>query len=184
MRRFRGFRGRARVKRDNLWVSAYVLGGAPVASVEFVQLHSPFTTTGGTFGMIDPTLVRVHGSIGVTSAVHKPIEGAWGLIKLPVGTAGTVPADIVQSPITRADADWLAHGYWTVPDGGAGITQIVAMGVGSSGNEVDSRAKRKMGEQDTIVLVLDWGVASLGGDATLPVYRNAAFRLLFNGARR
>ncbi|EJW72013.1 hypothetical protein WUBG_17079 [Wuchereria bancrofti] len=56
------------------------------------------------------------------------------------------------------------------------------MGVGSSGAEVDSRAKRKMGEEDAIVWVVDWGV-SLGGDATRPTYRNAAFRLLFNGSR-
>ncbi|EJW72014.1 hypothetical protein WUBG_17080, partial [Wuchereria bancrofti] len=168
-----------RAKRQTQWLGAYVLGSAPVADIEFTQLHTPLNVFG--IPLTDPTLVRVHGSMGVTGTVAKPIEGAWGLIKLPVGTAGAVPADIVQSPLSRVDADWLAHGYFTVP-AGAGIVQIVAMGVGSSGAEVDSRAKRKMGEEDAIVWVVDWGV-SLGGDATRPTYRNAAFRLLFNGSR-
>jgi hypothetical protein len=176
----RGFRRSFGRKHENIWLSAVLPMAAPAGLSQYSQVTNPFLNLGSSYSMVDPTLVRTHFDYGVISQLAGAggvgdVEGAWGIIKLPVGSAGVVPSDVVPLPSTNANEDWIGHGYFTVPKVPGGY-QTVAAGIGSSGSWADIRAKRKLGERDTIVVVFEF--------ATAISRIGFGIRMLFNGARR
>ena len=179
----RGGRSFVRSKRENVWVAAYQTshGSIAPAAVGFSVLSPAFTGYGavGVPTMNDVTLVRSILQLS-GQCLNGHTEGIlhWGLIKRTLGPGGTINAADVPSPAAQGFEDWIQRGVFMQVDqsdvSSAGLWFIDGS---QSTLPKDSRNKRKMGDQDVILLVqANVGLASW--------YTLFSTRLLFNGARR
>ena len=120
--------------------------------------------------LTEPTLVRVRGFMGASSS------GPGALVMGIIALDNTHPVASYPSPLGDGDADWL---YWGGIAWGAALNVAGSAGTaeGSTFGTIDSKAKRKLNENDKVVVVVD----SLTGGFTF----TALFRfLLMQTARR
>jgi len=131
-----------------------------LAVTQIVQFEAFFAGTA-------ETLVRVRGEVAagldsVGSAAGDGMQFAWGLIR---GASGS--SDVGVSPITEGGANWLAYGICTL------FTNVAVGTVGGSVQEakrfeVDSKAMRKMRENESLYLV--WETVNITGAPAINAY--------------
>ena len=168
MTRPRGFPRSA--KRLTQWIGTADQGSVAIASGSSV-LHSSFAPSA--FGMIRPTVVRVRGTaIFVPTAWSADLEfsGAYGMgIVSDQAVVGGVSA--IPRPFDDDDwGGWLVHGYYwgDLEFGSATGTHPWPYTV-----EIDSKAMRKIGENESLV----WVVESQSGACQAGIHTRTLMKL-------
>jgi len=166
------FIGRSGVKRSTIWLgSADVVGtGAIAAATSLLQQ----AITGAVLFAVAPagTIVRTRGTLWVKSdqiaATESPV-GAMGMMVVK-DTARIAGVAAIPTPATEnTDDGWFMHQYWS-----AGMVFASAIGIQNLWHryDFDSKAQRKFGDGDSIVVVLENSHATDGVEFQL------SFRML------
>ena len=148
----------------------WILGTGHVNGLSTTQAFDSMTTV-----LRSSTLVRTRGEIHVgmdPGAIDDTMVVGVGLI-VATDQAIAAGAASLPSPIDDGDADWLWHGLFglhaaTIVSGDDWIGQ-------SSRREIDSKAMRKVKQNDNLVVVYDSSV--LAGSPTADVVIGARFLL-------
>jgi len=140
------------VKRQTSWIGAADQGFILVPTTARVVVGSfPIDTS----GFERPTLIRTRGTI-----IHSPevltadleYHGAWGL-GFVSDQAFAIGATALPGPFDEADwGGWLAHGYFGMK---YDLTSDIGRIIVSENILVDSKAMRKAGQNDTLILMAE-----------------------------
>ena len=162
---------RATRKRSvKTWLGTAAQGYVSIGTASKVLLASTAGFGLGTAG----TIVRTRGWLSIRPTVENTsisLDGAFG-IAVVSGTAVALGITAIPGPFTDDDwSGWLVHQYW-------GYRFLVSTAVGTElpalNFEIDSKAMRKVGGDEGIVLV---GESRVGGVQVL-----SHMRLLFQEA--
>ncbi len=156
-----GFRTRA-AKRLTTWVGSADTGGSVIAAGTKVILQSNAT-------LGDTTIVRVRGMLDPRPNVFSQdidVVGAFGMgiVSDQAFAAGVAS---VPGPFTDPDFDWFV---WMGFSWRSEFTTDIGRLIGSVPQVIDSKAMRKVNQNQTVVIV-----AEGQGDA---LFVNAVFRML------
>ena len=137
-------RHRAGRPNDYDWELSRGSAALPVATI--VQFEAFTSETA-------ETLVRVRGDVALwldsTGATIGDLAVlAWGVIRSASGSS-----DVGVSPLTEGGANWLAYGIATL--GVEEITQLGVSGLSMLRFEVDSKAMRKLRENESLYVVFE-----------------------------
>ncbi len=145
--------------------------GATAPETTFTALAAATAVLDSTFtvGSDSPeTVVRIRGSFDVQSDQLAAQEEPFGAIGIAIVSDQAVAIGVtaIPTPYTDATSDlWMLHEFWSAPmtfgvdaRGIAKIDQLVVL---------DSKAMRKITEDETLIIVVENGSATAGAEYRL-----------------
>ena len=138
------------VKRHGEWTGSVVVDGSTALPASAVLLDQVFTPTGA-----GETVIRTRGLFGYQSDQTAATENQNGAVGIGLVSAQAVSVGVTAVPHPATDADWngwLWHSYFAntlqvaTAVGFENITQRIV---------IDSKAMRKLGTDERIVLVVE-----------------------------
>ena len=154
MARPRGFsRSPTRSRRQTAWgfgpggtgITTFTASGIKIIGAQLVLAS----------GILETTIVRLRGQLEIilqtTGGVGQGFRGAFG-IGVVTTAAATIGITAVPSPITELDWDgWMYYTMFGVHHGLAAVSD----GSGHERIDVDTKAMRKFGDEQTLLAVME-----------------------------
>ncbi len=137
-------------KRRVSWDGANIsITNLVVGTAQFVTVLSEVILE----GFPTPTFVRTRGKLAVVTDVSS-IPGGFGVVTmgLIVATAAAVTGAALPNPATNTGNDWL---WWDSAFIGASASDVIGEDITVDRLTVDSKAMRKIGLNQVLVLVAD-----------------------------
>jgi len=154
------FRGRSRAPRRGVeWIGAARSGaGALFVTVPVTGFDTWYAVLPSQArSYVNPTLVRTRGqavfSPGLAAGIQSNIVGAVGIIAWSDADDLLPSAAELPDPYNDPDLDWIWHSYLHVPGGGVAGENDLTFSDGV-GNPIDSRAMRKLGADQGVMVVV------------------------------
>jgi len=154
-----------KVKRPTLWTGAAnpsrALDSNPIPNlggVHFIcSMPFAYTNVAGWPNLIDATLQRsLMDFTAFWDGTGGTMFAAYGLQVATLNSAGSVDAAL-PLPLSFPDNDWIFHGFLLGPQ--APLSYTLGAQVGSSGSRVESAARRKLKDDEVLVLSVQNGLS-------------------------
>jgi len=148
--------------RKMVWGNGITSGQTFTLAVNTAILHAAVDfRLAANNGIIGGTIIRTRGAFGAVPATITTDVEAFGAIGVGIVSGEAFDAGIASlpSPIAEGeDSRWLYHRYWNtmarVDDFSAGNATNIGFGASF---EIDSKAMRKIGQNDVLVEVIEAG---------------------------
>ena len=151
-------RGRNTARRKTQWTSS----PAETAFIALAAATSIFDLAFTTTGDRPETMARLRGLLTVMTDQFTATESPFGAVGMCVVSdeAAAVGITAMPKPYTDAESDlWLFHQYWSAP-----VSAPTAVGMNNVAVQylLDSKAMRKVNEDETLVGIIQNGSAANG----------------------
>jgi len=144
-------------RRQVSWIGAADQNYVAIASGAVVILQS---FDAASFGLNKPTVVRTRGMVSYgpqSGAADLDIVGAWGFA-IVSDQAFTAGAASIPGPFDEAGWDgWFSHGYFSFK---LDVTTDVGRLIMDRQDPIDSKAMRKVSDNETIVVMAESNVGA------------------------
>ena len=139
-------------KRQTDWVGVADQGFVAVGAGATIILNS-FTPSAA--NMVRPTITRSRGSFGIRPASAGTDQAIIGVLGICVVTTVAFTAGVASVPGPFSDAGWNGWFVWEPFSNFLEVTTDIGRFLGSWERLVDSKAMRRIGDEDTMITVVE-----------------------------